>query len=216
MAKIAVTVLFWLQWMLVTSLCFALLFPLWKSVGPFAFIIYWFLLGFSQALVLLQKAPYLFISWFLTTSFVGIGLLGLLVLFAFVFFSIILSTEDIGLAPSLGMIGAAWVTLMHTFLGLPFLALIGGILISWAQGRVLRFKIPLIIGWISVNAISWMLASGLLMYVCVLFRIQLLNSSLVVTDADFKKIIIGLASTGAIGGVIKGGILAWSLHQSRS
>ena len=149
MVKIAVTVLFWLQWILVTSLCFALLFPLWKSVGPFAFIIYWFLLGFSQALVLLQKASSLFTSWFLTTGFVGIGLLGMLVLFFFVSTVIIAylyPPEPFGWE----MVGALIFSLTHILGGLPLLALIGGILISWAQGRVLRFKISLIVGWISI------------------------------------------------------------------
>jgi hypothetical protein len=48
------------------------------------------------------------------------------------------------------MVGALIFSLTHILGGLPLLALIGGILISWAQGRVLRFKISLIVGWISI------------------------------------------------------------------
>jgi hypothetical protein len=206
--------LFWLQWTLVTSLCFVLLWPMWNYVGIFSVIMYWFLLGFSQALLLRQKSPRLFTSWFLITGLIGVSLLGILALFAGFIYTIIRSIISIGFATlSWGMAGLPLHLSLFIFY-LPLLTLIGGILISWVQGRVLQLNATAIRWWISASAISWMLGSGLLIYIFFLLGDRPSNRTFSQIGAHFS-IMISLASVGAVGGAIRGGILTWLLLQSR-
>lgn len=213
MPRLIITVIFWLQWTLITSFCLALVIPMWKSIGPWSVVAYWFLLGFSQALVLLQLIPWAFESWFLATSFVGIGLLVLLVLFVFLFFIVVISTSDIGLAPGLGMAGAAYLVLNYTLLWLPLIAAGGGALLGWAQWRVLRHYVTRVGWWmwVSASVVSWVFGSFLLLLLGFSVKTQLNK-----LGWDSTSSMVGLASVGAIGGAIKGGLLAWSLHRSGS
>lgn len=205
--------LFWVQWTLVTSLCFVLLLPMWNYVGPFAFIIYWLLLGFSQALVLRQKSRHLFSLWFLVTVLIGIALLGLLWLLFQVFTLILFFIFKAGFSENTS--GVPDIAITFIFSCLSLLAPIGGILISWVQGRVLQIKATVIVWWISASAVSWMLGSSLLVYLSFLLKDQYFSPGVLLTDADFSRI-ISLASVGAVGGAIRGGILTWLLFQSRN
>jgi hypothetical protein len=193
---------------------------MWKSLGLWSFVAYWFLLGFFQSLVLWQRIPRIFASWFLATSLAGVGWLILLTLLLCLLFMGMISTSDIGLAPALGAAGAAYLIFLYAFLVLPLLAAVGGALLGWIQWRVLRHYITRVsIWWELVSVVSWVFGSGLLLYLCFVFKTQykkiILDSTFSMADPDFTLMMIGLASVGAIGGAIKGGVLAWLLLRPR-
>lgn len=210
MFRLIITAIFWLQWTLVTSLCLALVLPMWKFVSLWSLLVYWFLLGFSQALLLLQRLPRAFASWFTTTSFIGVGWLVLLaILFCLSFF---VALSIVGPAPFFGeQIEALGFVVIQT-LPISFLIVAGGgTLLGWAQWRVLRRHITRTNWLIIASVVSWVLGAIMLPLLLFSFRTELLIES----KWNLTLIMTILAGVGAIGGAIKGGVLAWLLHRAR-